>query len=145
MSEPKKEQKKRLWVVDPSMYKSEGNRSKIDHVRDLLVPLGRTAFVIVLFSYPLLLVYLGIVFGGVAFWGTLAGTFLALGLFLWKTGYARHFEAWNTNFGKQIIGLLAGFLIVLGVYEGVFHLGFWILPLVVAGGIGVLVAIFGRD
>ncbi len=144
MSEPDKPRKKRFWVVDPSMFRQEGERSKVERIRDLVVSLGRRAFILLLFSYPLLLIYVGLAYGGVAFWGLFAGSFAAMGLFLWKLGYAKNFDSSNPRLGKQLLGLILGFVAVMGFYEGLFHLGVWILPITAAAGIALLFILFSR-
>jgi hypothetical protein len=145
MSDPEKKQEKRFWIVDPSMFNSKNRRSRKDRIRDPVVSIARTIFVISLFTYPLVIVYLGLAYGAIAFWGSLSLSFLALGLFLWKTGYAKNFDSWNPNLGKQLIGIFLAFLAVLGVYEGLFHLGLWILPIMAAGSIAILAIVLGRE
>lgn len=80
-------------------------------------------------SYPVTLPVLGILFGGLVFWGTFVGSVGLIGFGLWKAGYARNYQAWNPNLARQLVGLSIGFAMTLGMFYGLFYLKAWVLPL----------------
>jgi hypothetical protein len=85
-----------------------------------------------LFAYPLMLVYLGLAYSWLGFWGSFLGSVLVFGIIIKKSGYARHFEsARRGSFLTGVIGLSLGFVIAVSLYEGLFVLRTWIFPVVI--------------
>ena len=118
MTEPEAKGKKRkFWEVDPSIFKpgpkdSWQRRYLIEPARSL----AKFTFLGLLLAYPLVMVTLGIVFGGAYFWGIFAGSLGLIGFVIWKAGYARNLENWNPNFRRQLVGLTFGFLLTAGFW-----------------------------
>jgi hypothetical protein len=130
--------KKRYWQVDPSIFKPGPKDRRVR--RYLVEPgksLGKFAFFGLLFTYPLYMVILGVVFGAVIFWGSFLGSVALMGFLIWKFGYAGHFAAWNPSLRRQLIGLsggavmAAGFLLGLTTFLGHLSFGLWLVPLIV--------------
>jgi hypothetical protein len=83
-----------------------------------------------MFIYPLGLVILGIMFGGLVFWGAFAGSAGLIGLLLWRFGYAKNYAAWNPDFKRQLIGISVAFFLTLGFYLGLETLTIWMDPII---------------
>ena len=133
-SEDKRE-KDRFWQVDPTIYLHRTKDSLSGRVAHLGGVIGRTSLFGLLLLYPVVLLLIGLFFGGLAFWASFLGTVAVMGGLIWKTGYARNFANWNPSHARQLIGLTAGFLATLGFVLGLVELHIWFLPLMV----GVLV------
>ena len=140
MTKPEAKGKKRkFWEVDPSIFKpgpkdSWQRRYLIEPARSL----AKFTFLSLFLAYPLVMVTLGLVFGGAFFWGIFAGSMGLIGFVIWKLGYARNFASWNPNFRRQLVGLTVGFLLTAGFFLGLTtflkHLEFalWIAAIVAA-------------
>jgi len=134
-----------FWKVDPAMYNRGPARSKVSSVKDPLQSLAKLGLISLFFSYPLVVVFIGILYGGILYWASLTGSFALLGLFLWKTGYAKNFEAWNPKLGKQLLALLVAFAIVVGFYLGLFNARLWLVPITLGLGISALIIFVRRN
>ena len=104
-----KPEKERLWKVDPETFKPGRPRRLRETLKDLAKSIGKAAGFTLLVAYPVLLTILGIEFGGLVFWGTLAGSLAAIGLVLKRLGYARRFESQNPKLLKQLVALSLAF------------------------------------
>lgn len=85
----------------------------------------------------MVLVGLGIVFGGIVFWTSLVGSFVLIWLVIKKAGYARNFAEWGVG-SRRLLGLFGAFGAALGFFYGLTHVGFWFFPIF----FGVVVASF---
>jgi len=72
-------------------------------------------------SYPIYLVYVGLRFGGLAFWGFLAGSIGLMGIIIARLGYASNFRNGDISL-KRTLGLFLGFLLAIGFYGGLIYL-----------------------
>jgi hypothetical protein len=130
LSDPEKTTKKRKqFEVDPSIFQPGPRETKLR--RYLIEPaksLARASFYVALFAYPLSLVITGVIFGGAAFWGLLGGSMVLIGVVLWKGGYAKHYESWNINLKRQLIGTTLGSLLAIGFFVGIAFLQVWLIP-----------------
>ena len=121
------------------MYKAGHSSSFLEkHI----VPTVRTVAKFTLFAlaltYPLYLVYVGLAYGGLAFWSFLAGSSAIIGLVLWKLGFAPNYARWDLGI-KRMIGVFGGFAIAFGFYVGLIYLKTLILPISFALlGVGLL-------
>jgi hypothetical protein len=123
--------KRRLWEVDPSIFEPGPRASRIR--RFLIEPgksLAKFGFFGLMFIYPLGLVILGLLFGGLVFWGAFAGSAGLIGLLLWRFGYAKNYAAWNPDFKRQLIGITVAFLLTMGFYLGLATLNIWMIPII---------------
>jgi hypothetical protein len=126
---PKKARKTRLWHFDPSVFQPGPKAGFFE--RQLSSParaLGRHALYGLAFSYPLFLVTIGVLFGGIVFWPTLVGSVGLIYLIITKTGYAANFASWDVG-NKKFIGLVGGFGMALALVYGLIYLSLWIVPI----------------
>jgi hypothetical protein len=132
MPDPEGEEEKKLWKVDAAIYRKGKETSFPARLVESLKTAGRSALFAVLLVYPLMLVILGIVFGGLIFWATLGGSIALIWLILTKAGYAKNFEQSNPRLLRQLTALTIAFVILVGYYEALFHFGVWVLPVLLA-------------
>lgn len=81
-------------------------------------------------AYPIYLVYIGLAYGGLAFWSFFAGSIALIGLTITKLGYASNFKHWDVSF-KRSTGVFLGFLVATGFYFGIIYLKTWLVPVAV--------------
>ncbi len=137
MSDSEDKKKGRLWVVDPAIFKGRPS-TKLGRIKSTLESIGKlAAFAVLIGVYPLALVILGIFYGGIAFWGSFILSVLIIWAGLNRLGYERRFESWNPSLRRQLVGLVLGFILVLGFYFGLTHLGPWMVPILL-GGLGLI-------
>ncbi len=140
MSEKKEEKQKKgkdgkthLWKFNPSVFEPLPRAGFLRRrLQDPLRGLGKNLLYLLAFSYPVVVVSLGIIFGGLVFWTALAGSFGLMWLILKKTGYARNFANWDMGY-KRFAGLLGAFGIVLAFFYFLIYQNQWFLPAVGAG------------
>ncbi len=128
MSSSEDRKKRRLWEVDPTIFQKDRRRGPFDRLVNFAGWTGRMVSLGLLLTYPLWLVLLGVVYGGIVFWGSFLGSILLIGVLIWKLGYAGNFDAWNPSLFRQVLGLFLGFLIAAGFYVGLSRLNIWMLP-----------------
>jgi hypothetical protein len=143
-----KEEKKsnRLWEVDPTIFQPGKPAGYFEKLISLLRAFGKyVSFALLLFYGPILVI-LGIAFGGLVFWGALAGSMALIGLILKKLGYAKNFAAWNPSIGRQLLSLFLGFLLAVGLYLGLFTFQIWLIPIAFGlAALGVFLALRKRS
>ena len=128
--------KTHLWAFDPSAFQPLPRAGFFKrHILGRVRSLGKYAIYTLAFSYPILLVSLGIIFGGVVFWSSLAVSVAIVWLIISESGYARNFADWGVG-DKRFLGLFLAFGLVLAFWYGLTHLGFWFFPIF----FGILVA-----
>ncbi len=114
----KKPRETRLWQFDPAVFRPGRKAGHFE--RHLLAParsVAKHTLYVLAFAYPILLVTLGLLFGGLVFWSSLAGSMLVVWIVLKKTGYARNFEDWDIGY-RKFLGLTIAFgMTVLFVYS----------------------------
>jgi hypothetical protein len=139
---PEQTKKKKLWEVDRSMF--EPGRKAGFFERRIIPPLrqiGKFGLYGLTISYPIYLVYVGVAFGGLAFWGFFAGSLAVMGAMITKLGYASNFRHWDISL-KRTVGVVVGFAIAASFYGGLIYLTTWFAPIAIAlGGLGVLLVL----
>jgi hypothetical protein len=135
--------KRRLWNVDSALYETSGESGLGERVSELVMLFGKSFLYALLFVYPVILPIIGIVFGGLAFWGGLCGSVGLMAILLSKFGYAKNFERRDFPFLRSIAGLCGGFVCALALYLGLILYNWWILPIAI-GLIGLVVLIVIR-
>src|SRR5438445_13461082 len=75
-------------------------------------------------TYPIYLVYVGVAFGGLAFWSFFAGSIVAMGTIITRLGYASNFKHWDISL-KRTVGVIIGFVIAAVFYGGLIYLRTW--------------------
>jgi hypothetical protein len=134
----KKRRETRIWQFDPSAFRPLPKAGFFERrIRSPARSLAKHALYGLAFAYPILLVSLGIFFGGLAFWTGLAGSMLLLWIILRKTGYARNFESWDISY-KHFLGLIGGFGIALALFYGLIYTPIRLMTIPLVGGILLL-------
>jgi hypothetical protein len=139
---PEQRKKKKLWEVDPSIFEPGRKASLFE--RRILPPLrqiGKFGLYALAITYPIYLVYVGLAYGGLAFWSFFAGSIMIMGATITKLGYASSFRHWDIGL-KRTLGLLLGFPVALGFYAGLIYLKIWFVPIAFGlVGIGLLLVL----
>jgi hypothetical protein len=120
--------KRKLWEVDPSIFQHGHKESFLE--RRILPPLrqlGKFGLYALALTYPIYLIYVGLAFGGLAFWGFLAGSFVVVGVIITRLGYASNFRHWDVSL-RRTIGLVLGLALSVGFYSGLFYLKTLFVP-----------------
>jgi len=100
--------------------------------------LGKFGLYALAVTYPIYLVYVGLVFGGLAFWAFFAGSIAVIGIVITRLGYASNFRHWDIGL-KRTVGLLLGFPLAVGFYVGLIYLKTWLVPVSFGfAGLGLL-------
>jgi hypothetical protein len=135
----KRSRKSRLWYFDPSVFQPGPKASFLErHLLRHARLLGKYALYSLAFAYPVAVVSMGIIFGGLVFWTTFAGSAGLMWLIIVKTGYSKNFANWDVS-ARKFLGLFLGFGAALAFYSGLIYLKFWIFPVATAVMVGVLV------
>src|SRR5207302_6834239 len=100
---PDLDREERFWKVDKSIFHPKV-RTSLRRLAAMARSIGKIVLFLLLFSYPILLVYMGIQYGGIVFWSTLGGSFIMIGLILSKAGYAGNFQSRNGSLAKGLAG-----------------------------------------
>jgi hypothetical protein len=121
--------KRKLWEFDPSIF--EPGRKASFFERRLVPPLrqlGKFGLYSLALTYPIYLVFVGLTFGGLAFWGFLVGSITVMGVIITRLGYASNFKHWDISL-KRTVGILLGFPLAVGFYGGLIYLKIWLVPI----------------
>lgn len=126
---PEGRKKRKLWEVDPSIFELGHNASFVE--RRILPPLrqlGKFGLYALALTYPIYLIYVGLAFGGLAFWGFLAGSIAVMGVVITRLGYASNFRHWDISLGRTV-GVFLGFVVAVGFYGGLIYLKTLFVPI----------------
>ncbi len=140
MPEPRR--KRKPWEIDLTIFESGPKPSLIE--RRIIGPLkllGKYSLFALAFSYPSIIVLVGVVYGGLVFWAAFAGSAALIVLLISKMGFARNFATSNVNVKKRFAGLFIAFPAVLGFYYGLIYLRIWFIPVAIA--VLVLLSVLG--
>ncbi len=107
-----------MWRVDAEVFQPFSEVRLVDRVTGRLRSFGRLFLIAGFLSYPLLLIILGVVYGGLAFWGLFGVSMCVIWLVLTRTGYARNFEEWDSSLSSKLAAITVGFLGVMGFFLG---------------------------
>jgi len=139
--ESEKTKKTRLWFFDPSVFQPLPRAGFLRrHLLGRVRSLGKYTLYSLAFAYPVLLVSLGIIFGGLVFWGAFACSIGLMWLIIKKAGYSKNFANWGVS-NKKLLGLFGAFGIVLGFFYGLIQLREWFFPFF--GGVLVIALTVG--
>lgn len=133
---PEQRKKRKLWEVDPSIF--EPGRKASFFERRILPPLrqiGKFGLYALAITYPVYLVYVGVAYGGLAFWSFFAGSVMVMGVTITKLGYASNFRHWDIGM-RRTVGVILGFAVAASFYAGLVYGGILFVP-VVLGLIGL--------
>jgi hypothetical protein len=128
----KKPRESHLWQVDPSVFEPLRKAGLFErHVLSRAKSFGKHALYTLAFIYPIVLVTLGVMFGGLVFWACFAGSFGLIWLVISRTGYSGNFANWNMGY-KTFVGLFAAFGIYAAMVYGLIFIKLWIVPIFAA-------------
>jgi hypothetical protein len=137
----KKPREIRLWQFDPSVFQPGPKAGFVErYLLQRARSLAKYTFYTLAFAYPILLVTLGIVFGGLVFWPSLAGSMMIIWLVIKKAGYSENFASWDIGY-KKFVGLIGAFGMFAAFVYGLRYIGLMTVP--VFGGILVIALILG--
>lgn len=66
------------------------------------------------------MIYVGLAYGGLAFWSFFAGSIIIMGATITKLGYASNFRHWDIGL-KRTLGVPLGFAVAAGFYGGLIY------------------------
>jgi hypothetical protein len=138
---PEQHKKKKLWEVDPSIF--EPGRKASFFERRILPPLrqiGKFGLYALAITYPIYLVYVGLAYGGLAFWSFFAGSVMVMGVTITKLGYASNFRHWDIGM-KRTVGVILGFAVAASFYAGLVYARILFVPValgLIAVGVFIL-------
>jgi hypothetical protein len=135
LSLTKKPRKSRLWQFDPAVFQPGPKPGFFQ--RRILNPaksLGKHALYALAFAYPALLVSLGIIFGGLVFWTSLAASMGIIWLVITKTGYSGNFAGWDISY-RKFLGLILGLCMLSSLFYGLLYLKLWETVPIMAGSL----------
>ena len=122
----------RLWRIDPAAFTPLPKNGQIKHrLTGPLKTIGKVSLYTLLMAYPITLILIGLLYGGVAFWGSFAASAVLIYFGLSRFGYARNFQSWGVSW-KRFAGGLVGFPLAAGFYLGLIYLKLLALPIIVA-------------
>jgi len=139
---PEQEKKKKLWDIDPSMFEPGRKASFLERrIIPSLRQIGKFGLYALAITYPIYFVYVGLAFGGLAFWSFFAGSLVVMATVITRLGYASNFRNWDISL-KRTLGLFLGFVVAAGFYGGLIYLKFWFVPIAVGLiGLGIFLAV----
>ncbi len=136
MADSPLDDKSKLWKVDPALFQPPPRPRRIVLLMDRLRPLGSLLLVCLAAFYPVLVVYLGIEYGGVVFWGSLAASLVIIYMIISGLGYAGNFEGRGQPILRGLFAITLGFGLAVGLYLSILNLKIMTIPIVI--GLGVL-------
>jgi len=125
-SKPSK--RRRLWEVDPSTYVPVGKFGSRERTFELFRAFGKYVLWGLILTYPFTLPLIGLLFGGLAFWGAFGGSVFIMAVLLRRFGLSKNFEGREISLVKSLIGLGGGFLCALGFFLGLVFIQGWVFP-----------------
>ncbi len=137
----KKQRETRLWQFDPSVFQPGPKASMLERfILRNARSIGKHGLYALAFAYPIILVTLGVVFGGLVFWTSLVGSMALFWLVIKRAGYSGNFASWDMGY-KSFLGLGAAFGIYAALIYGLIHIGLWVVP--IFGGILIIALVLG--
>lgn len=93
-------------------------------------------------AYPVLLVSIGIIYGGLVFWSSFAASVVVIWIVLKRSGRGRTFATATFRF-RTIVVTFGAFAMLALVYFGLFYTPLKILTIPIFGGILAVAFLFG--
>jgi len=135
---PESRKKHRSWEFDPTTFQPGRKASFLERTLRPFRSVGKHVLYALALSYPIYLVIIGVVFGGLVFWAAFGGSIALMGVIITKAGYARNFQNWDIGF-RKMAALVLAFVATLGFYFGLFFFRIWFVPVFAAIlGLGLL-------
>jgi len=118
---PEQRKKKRPWESDPSIFETGREASFFERrISPPLRQIGKFGLYALAVAYPIYLIYVGLAYGGLAFWSFFAGSIIIMGATITKLGYASNFRHWDIGL-KRTLGVPLGFAVAAGFYGGLIY------------------------
>lgn len=137
----KKARETHLWQVDLSVFEPLPKAGLFErHVVGRARSLGKHTLYLLAFAYPILLVTAGVMFGGIVFWTSFAGSMGVIYFVIKRAGYSGNFASWDIGY-KKFVGLIAAFGIYAALIYGLIYIRLWVVP--IFAGILVIALILG--
>ncbi len=125
----KKPREAHLWQLDPSAFEPLHKAGLLErHILGRAKSLGKHTLYLLAFAYPLVLVIAGVMFGGIVFWTSLAGSMGLIWLVIKRAGYSGNFESWDVGY-KKFLGLIAAFGMFAAFVYGLEYIKLWTIPI----------------
>jgi hypothetical protein len=135
----KKPRKARLWQFDPSVFQPGPRAGFVErHILGRARSLGKYSLYGLAFAYPVVIVSLGVMFGGLVFWSLFAGSMGLFWLVINKAGYSRNFANHDVGY-RKFVGLLGAFAVAMALIGGLIYIRLWTVPVLGVALIVVLV------
>jgi hypothetical protein len=134
------DKEKSFWKVDGTIFRPAGIQTRLQRIVTVLKSLSKGALLTTLFAYPVVLVYVGVAYGGIVFWGFLGASFVTVGVVLSRTGYSRNFDGVQGSMARMLVALTIAFVLVVGFYLGLLLFKLMIVPMFF-GVLGVALAL----
>lgn len=136
---PEQRKKNKLWEVDPAIFEP---RRKAPFFERRILPrlrqIGKFGLFTLAITYPIYLVYVGVAYGGLAFWSFFAVSIMIMGATITRLGYASNFRHWSIGL-KRTLGVLLGFTFAAGFYGGLIYARTLFVPIAIGLiGLGAL-------
>ena len=129
---PKKEDREhRLWKLDPKIFETKKAGFLERHVLGLLRSIGGYSLLSLAFAYPIVLVYLGVAYGGLVFWGSFAGSVILMVALMRGLGFEKNFANKDISW-KRTAAIPISFLMALAFILGLVYLRLWFIPIALA-------------
>ncbi len=143
MTTKKKSKDVRPFEFNPSIFQPGPKAGFLEqHIVSRARSLGKYTLYALTFVYPIILVSLGVEYGGLVFWGSLTGSMVIVGLMIKKAGYAANFADWGIGY-KKFLALPSAFAILLSVYYGLVYSPLGGSTFLVLGGILAVIFTIG--
>jgi len=123
----KRARRVRLWSFDPTAFQPGQLAGLAGRLRARLRSLAKLGLYTLLFAYPILLVSLGLLYGGLVFWGTLLGSVAVMWLVIRASGYARNFGGPGPG-NRRFLAAIAALGLVLVFFYSFINLRLFFLP-----------------
>jgi len=139
----KKSRKTRLWQFDPSVFQPGPKAGFLErYIISNSRSLAKHTLYALAFAYQIVLVSLGVMFGGLVFWPSFAASMGLIWLVIKKTGYSHNFAGWDIGY-KKFAGLGMAFGLYLGFVYGLAYTPLRLMTIPLMGGILVLALVIG--
>jgi hypothetical protein len=140
----KRNRKRRFWEVDANLYAPSGKFGLWERSLELGRAVGKYVLWGLIMTYPFTLPVIGVLFGGLAFWGTFGASGLVIVVLLRRFGLSRNFNSREGSLFRGILGICGGFLCTLGFYYSLIFLHGWVFP-ITFGLLGLVFFIILRE
>jgi hypothetical protein len=109
------------WKVDPKIFEARKSSLFERHVLGLIRAMGGYSLLGAAFAYPVILVYLGVAYGGLVFWGAFAGSFVLIAAPIRGLGLEKNFATKDISWTRSAT-IPISFILTLAFIFGLVYL-----------------------